>query len=70
MKKELKIQRVRSGVLEQVIELHTPRGFFLTKEGSKWAAVDNTSYNRLMLHIRLGAVFIGSSQLLFYGGRA
>ena len=43
MEKELKIQRVSSGVLGQVIEHRTPCGLFLTKEGRKWVAVDNTT---------------------------
>ena len=43
MEKKLKIQRVSSGVLGQVIEHRTPCGLFLTKEGRKWVAVDNTT---------------------------
>ena len=40
MEKKLKIQRVSSGILGQVIEHRTPCGLFLTKEGRKWVAVD------------------------------
>ena len=43
MEKKLKIQRVSSGILGQVIEQRTPCGLFLTKEGRKWVAVDNTT---------------------------
>ena len=43
MEKKLKIQRVSSGVLGQVIEHRIPCGLFLTKEGRKWVAVDNTT---------------------------
>ena len=43
MEKKLKIQRVSSWVLGQVIEHHIPCGLFLTKEGRKWVAVDNTT---------------------------
>lgn len=42
MEKKLKIQRVSSGVLGQAINHRTPSGLFLTKEGRKWIAVDNT----------------------------
>ena len=43
MEKKLKIQRVSSEVLGQVIEHRIPCGLFLTKEGRKWVAVDNTT---------------------------
>ena len=43
MEKKLKIQRVSSAFLGWVIEHRTPSGLFLTKEGHKWVAVDNTT---------------------------
>ena len=43
MEKKLKIQRVSSELLGRVIEHRTPSGLFLTKEGHKWVAVDNTT---------------------------
>ena len=43
MEKKLKIQRVSSAFLGRVIEHRTPSGLFLTKEGHKWVAVDNTT---------------------------
>jgi hypothetical protein len=43
MEKKLKIWRVSSRTLGQVIEHRTPCGLFLTKEGRKWVAVDNTT---------------------------
>ena len=43
MEKKLKIQRVSSGVLGRIIEHRIPCGLFLTKEGRKWVAVDNTT---------------------------
>ena len=43
MEKKLKIQRVSSAFLRWVIEHRTPYGLFLTKEGRKWVAVDNTT---------------------------
>ena len=43
MKKKFKIQRVSSEFLGQVIERRIPCGLFLTKEGHKWVAVDNTT---------------------------
>ena len=43
MEKKLKIQRVSSGVLGQVIDRRIPCGLFLAKEGRKWVAVDNTT---------------------------
>lgn len=43
MEKKLKIQRVRSEFLGRVIEHRSPSGLFLTKEGRKWVAVDNTT---------------------------
>ena len=43
MEKKLKIWRVNSKFLGLVIDLRTPLGLFLTKEGRKWVAVDNTT---------------------------
>jgi len=43
MEKKLKIQRVSSEFLGRVIEHRIPSGLFLTKEGHKWVAVDNTT---------------------------
>ena len=43
MEKKLKIQRVSSELLGRIIELRIPSGLFLTKEGRKWVAVDNTT---------------------------
>lgn len=43
MKGKPKIQRVSSAFLGRVIEHRTPSGLFLTKEGRKWVAVDNTT---------------------------
>ena len=43
MEKKLKIQRVSSEFLGWVIEHRIPSGLFLTKEGRKWIAVDNTT---------------------------
>ena len=37
-----KIHRVSSEEMLNVIDLRTPLGLFLTKEGRKWVAVDNT----------------------------
>jgi len=37
------IQRVNPEFLQKVIEDRTPRGYFLTKEGRKWVAVDNST---------------------------
>ena len=42
MEKKLKIWRVNSKFLGLVIDFRTPSGLFLTKEGRKWVAVDNT----------------------------
>ena len=42
-KKKLKIHRVRPEFLCQVIDRRTPYGCFLTREGRKWVAVDNTT---------------------------
>ena len=41
--KKLHIQRVRSEHLLNVIDFRIPLGLFLTKEGGKWAAVDNST---------------------------
>lgn len=38
-----KIHRVNPRELEDVIDRRTPLGLFLTKEGRKWVAVDNTT---------------------------
>ena len=43
MEKKLKIQRVSSVFLGQVIDRRIPCGLFLAKEGRKWVAVDNTT---------------------------
>lgn len=43
MDRKLKIRRVSSEVLGQVIEHRTPCGLFLTKGDRKWVAVDNTT---------------------------
>ena len=43
MEKKLKIWRVNSKFLGLVIDFRTPWGLFLTKEGRKWVAVDNTT---------------------------
>ena len=43
MEKKLKIQCVSSEFLGQVIEHRISSGLFLTKEGRKWVAVDNTT---------------------------
>lgn len=39
----VKIQRVSPEFLLKVIEDRTPCGCFLTKEGHKWVAVDNST---------------------------
>lgn len=39
----IKIKRVRPGFLCKVIDRRTPLGLFLTKEGRKWVAVDNST---------------------------
>ena len=38
-----RIHRVSLEKVLNVINLRTPFGLFLTKEGSKWVAVDNTT---------------------------
>ena len=43
MEKKLKIQRVSSALLGRIIEHRISSGLFLTKEGRKWVAVDNTT---------------------------
>ena len=43
MEKKLKIQRVSSELLGRIIEHRISSGLFLTKEGLKWVAVDNTT---------------------------
>ncbi len=42
-KNRVKIKRVRSEFLGEVIENRTPCGHFLTKDGRKWVAVDNST---------------------------
>ncbi|MDE7243672.1 MAG: hypothetical protein K2O18_06825 [Oscillospiraceae bacterium] len=39
----VKIKRVSPKFLEKVIEGRVPYGHFLTKEGRKWVAVDNST---------------------------
>jgi len=43
MEKKPRIRRVNSMFLSLVIDFRTPLGLFLTKEGRKWVAVDNTT---------------------------
>lgn len=43
MAKKFKVRRVSSAFLWRVIERRIPCGLFLTKEGRKWVAVDNTT---------------------------
>ena len=43
MKKQYRIKRVRPSQLLAVIDFRSPLGLFLTKEGRKWVAVDNTT---------------------------
>ena len=38
-----RIHRVSPEKVMSVIDLRTPSGLFLTKEGRKWVAVDNTT---------------------------
>ena len=38
-----RIHRVSPEKVMRVIDLRTPSGLFLTKEGRKWVAVDNTT---------------------------
>lgn len=38
-----RVHRVSSEFLGRVIDFRTPLGPFLTKEGRKWVAVDNTT---------------------------
>ena len=38
-----KIHRVSSERMMKVIDFRTPLGLFLTKEGGKWVAVDNST---------------------------
>ena len=42
-KNRIKIKRVGPEFLGKVIEERTPCGRFLTKEGRKWVAVDNST---------------------------
>jgi len=42
-KNQVKIQRVSPDFLGKVIDDRTPCGHFLTKEGRKWVAVDNST---------------------------
>lgn len=39
------ICRVSPEQLRKIIERHTPCGLFLTKEGQRWVAVDNSTYD-------------------------
>lgn len=39
----IRIYRVSPEYLCQIIDHRTPCGLFLTKEGNKWVAVDNTT---------------------------
>lgn len=41
--RKIQIQLVCSEFLKQVIELRTPRGYFLAKEAHKWIGVDNAT---------------------------
>jgi len=41
-KNRVKIKHVSPGFLGKVIDDRTPSGHFLTKEGRKWVAVDNS----------------------------
>ena len=43
MEKKLKIRRVNTTFLGLAIDLRIPLGLFLTKEGRKWVAVDNST---------------------------
>ena len=43
IKKQAHIKRVSPKKLTDIIELRTPLGLFLTKEGRIWVAVDNTT---------------------------
>ena len=40
---QVKIQHVGPDYLLKVIDQRSPLGLFLTKEGRKWVAVDNTT---------------------------
>ena len=41
--KRLHVQRVNPERIMNVIDFRTPLGLFLTKEGFKWVAVDNST---------------------------
>ena len=43
IKKQYRIKRVHPSQLLGVIDYRTPLGLFLTKEGRKWVAVDNST---------------------------
>ncbi len=43
LKDRIKIKRVSSEFLDDVIDRRTPLGLFLTKEGCTWVAVDNST---------------------------
>ena len=43
IKKQYRIKRVHPSQLLGVIDCRTPLGLFLTKEGRKWVAVDNST---------------------------
>lgn len=44
-RKRVTIKRVSPEVLGEIIENRTPCGRFLTKEGRKWVAVDNSTFD-------------------------
>lgn len=43
--RKLRIQRVSPDRIDAIIEHRVPLGLFLTKEGSRWVAVDNRDGN-------------------------
>lgn len=45
IKKRIHVKRVSPKQLICVIDLRTPLGLFLTKEGRTWVAVDNSTGN-------------------------
>ena len=47
-----RIHRVSPEKVMRVIDLRTPLGLFLTKEGRKWVAVDNTTGAAACLWLR------------------
>lgn len=44
-RKQAKIKRVRPEFLGKVIEDRVPCGRYLTRDGCKWVAVDNSTYD-------------------------